>query len=180
MTSQNLIYSAGKNDECYTPAYFVELILPYIPAGAVVWCPFDTVESEFVKLISKTNKVIYSHISEGKDFYEYEPQEHWDVLISNPPFTGKAQIFERALSFNKPFALVMTMAWLQDATPLNLYWEAGRQRQLLMTNKRVDFQGNGKVTFMSGYMCADLLPRDIVDVPLRDTKKRLKKAKKVS
>jgi hypothetical protein len=65
MTSKTLLFPAGKNDECYTPAYFVELILPYIPVGAVVWCPFDTAESEFVKLIGKTNKVIHSHISEG-------------------------------------------------------------------------------------------------------------------
>lgn len=174
INSQKLAYSAGANDECYTPAYFVELILPHIPAGAVVWCPFDTPESEFVKLISKTNKVIHSHISEGKDFYQYEPNEHWDILISNPPFTGKAKIFERALSFGKPFALVMTATWFNDATPVNLFVNAGREMQLLLTNKRVDYQGTGKTTFMSCYICADLLPNSIVMQLLRETRKRKK------
>ena len=65
MTSQEVFYSKGKNDECYTPDYGVKPILKYIPEGAVVWCPFDTEESEFVKQISKTNKVIASHIWGG-------------------------------------------------------------------------------------------------------------------
>ena len=43
------MYSSGSNDECYTPDYGVEPILKYIPEDAVVWCPFDTEESEFVK-----------------------------------------------------------------------------------------------------------------------------------
>ena len=56
MKSKEVLYSSGNNDECYTPAYGVEPILKYIPEGAVIWCPFDKEESEFVKLISKTNK----------------------------------------------------------------------------------------------------------------------------
>ena len=34
-----------KNDEWYTPPHIVKLIMPYIPKGATVWCPFDTEES---------------------------------------------------------------------------------------------------------------------------------------
>ena len=54
----------------------------------MIWCPFDKEESWFVKLISEKNKVIYSHIDNGQDFYNYEPTEHWDCIISNPPFSG--------------------------------------------------------------------------------------------
>ena len=46
--SKKLMYSKGNNDECYTPAYGVEPILEFIPEGAVIWCPFDTEDSEFV------------------------------------------------------------------------------------------------------------------------------------
>lgn len=85
--SQKVLYSAGANDECYTPAYGVRPILKYIPKDWVVWCPFDMEESEYVKLIrANGNKVIASHISEGRDFYCFEPKEHWDCIISNPPF----------------------------------------------------------------------------------------------
>ena len=109
--SSKVLYSEGKNDECYTPYYGVEPILEYIPKDSIVWCPFDTKESEFVKQISKTNKVVFSHIKNGQDFLVYEPKK-WDIIISNPPFTNKREFFKRALSFNKPFALIMTILGL--------------------------------------------------------------------
>ena len=66
LDSKKLMYSSGNNDECYTPAYGVEPILEYIPKDAIVWCPFDDENSEFVKQISKQNIVVTSHINEDK------------------------------------------------------------------------------------------------------------------
>ena len=48
MTSKDILFSKGANDECYTLSYAVKPILKYIPKDAVVWCPFDTECSEFV------------------------------------------------------------------------------------------------------------------------------------
>lgn len=120
--SRKVLYSKGKNDECYTPAYAVTPIIKYIPKNAVVWCPFDTLESEYVKQIAENgNKVIASHIDNGQDFYTYEPKDKWDVIVSNPPFTNKRKIFERALSFDKPFALLFPLTWLNDAAPKQIF-----------------------------------------------------------
>ena len=164
MNSQSILYSSGSNDECMTPDYAVYPTLEYIPKNAVVWCPFDTEDSEFVKIISKSNKVIYSHISKGEDFYTYEPKEHWDIIISNPPFTKKKEIFKRALSFNKPFALLMTNVWLNDSAPKQLFKD--KDLQLLMFDKRIKFMNNGviqnKITFSSSYYCWNFLDKQIV------------------
>ena len=65
LDSGKLMYSSGNNDECYTPAYGVTPILKYIPKNVVVWCPFDTIDSEFVKQISKQNEVVFTHIQYG-------------------------------------------------------------------------------------------------------------------
>ena len=162
--SKDVLYSSGNNDECYTPDYGVAPILEFIPKDAKVWCPFDTEESEFVKQISQTHSVEYSHIEEGKDFFTYEPPE-WDVIVSNPPFKGKRKIFERALSFNKPFALLMTMTWMNEAAPVQLFENRGLQ--LLLFDKRIEFyqpnaKQRGKITFNSSYFCCDFLPQDIV------------------
>ena len=162
--SNDVLYSSGNNDECYTPDYGVAPILEFIPKDAKVWCPFDTEESEFVKQISQTHSVEYSHIDEGKDFFTYEPF-HWDVIVSNPPFKGKRKIFERALSFNKPFALLMTMTWMNEAAPVQLFENRGLQ--LLLFDKRIEFtqpnaKQRGKITFNSSYFCCDFLPQDIV------------------
>ena len=173
--SQKILYSGGKNDEKYTPRHAVFPILEYLPQDWVVWCPFDTEDSEFVKQIQKTNKVIHSHIWEGKDFYEYEPDEHWDCIISNPPFTKKRQIFERALSFDKPIALLMTNAWLNDKYSKWVFYESNRNMELLMFDKRIHFINpdgsiEKKTTFSSSYYCSNFLPKDIVLKKLDNTK----------
>lgn len=166
MDSQKILYSKGNNDECYTPNYAVKPILKYIPNDWVVWCPFDKPNSEFVKQIkNKGNKVIYSHIDNGQDFYTYEPNERWDCIISNPPFTNKRKIFERALSFEKPFALIMSNTWLNDSAPKQLF--ANKELQLLMFDKRmrfIDKNGNinNKITFSSSYYCYNFLPKQII------------------
>ena len=171
LDSGKLMYSSGNNDECYTPDYGVEPILKYIPKDATVWCPFDTEESQFVIQISKQNKVIRSHLESGQDFFDYEPDE-WDMIVSNPPFTDKRKFFERALSFNKPFALIMTNTWLNDSAPKQLFKE--KDLQLLMFDKRMKFispdgRDNDKITFSSSYYCYNILPKQIImeelDVP---------------
>ena len=170
LNSKKLMYSVGDNDECYTPSYGVTPILKYIPKNVVVWCPFDTEESEFVKQISNQNSVVYSHISLGQDFFTYEPY-HWDIIVSNPPFTNKRKFFERALSFNKPFALIMTNTWLNDSAPKQLF--KNKDLQLLMFDKRMKFnnpdgRSNDKITFSSSYYCWNFLPKQIIMENLND------------
>ena len=162
--SRTILYSKGSNDECMTLDYAVRPIIKYIHKDWIVWCPFDTQDSEFVRQISENgNKVIHSHISEGKDFYTYEP-EQWDCIVSNPPFTNKRKIFERALSFEKPFALIMSNTWLNDAAPKQLFKD--KDLQLLMFEQRMKFSKNGevqnKITFSSSYYCYKFLPKQII------------------
>jgi hypothetical protein len=163
------LYSKGLNDECYTPRYAIWPLLDFIPEGAIVWCPFDTKKSKFVQEISLYNEVIYSHCSvKGQNFYHYEPDK-WDILISNPPFSGKREIFERALSFDKPFALLMTVTWLNDSGPAQLF--KGKDLQLLMFDKRIHYENrntnNGSPTFSSAYFCWSFLPKQIIIKELR-------------
>lgn len=170
-SSRDILYSKGKNDECYTPRYGVVPIVKYIPKNWVVWCPFDTEESEFVKVLREQGyKVINTHITTGQDFYTYEPTEHWDCIVSNPPFTNKKGIFKRALSFNKPFALLMANTWLNDSAPKQLFRH--KQLQLLMFDQRIKFMNNGvvddKITFSSSFYCWNFLPRDIICESLKE------------
>lgn len=147
-----------------TPRYGVLPIVKYLPKDKIIWCPFDKEDSEFVKVLTEQGyKVVYSHIENGQDFYTYEP-EKWDILVSNPPFTNKRQIFERALSFGKPFALIMSNTWLNDSAPKQVFKD--KQLQILFFEERMKFSNNGvvqnKITFSSSYFCYNLLPKDIV------------------
>lgn len=179
MDSRAVLYSKGNNDECMTPDYGVAPIIKYLPRGKKIWCPFDKEDSEFVKQLRAAGfEVVNSHIDYGQDFYTYEPED-WDIIVSNPPFTNKRKIFERALSFNKPFALLMSLTWLNDAAPKQLF--AKKQLQLLMFEERMKFLNNGivqsKITFSSGYYCYNLLPRDIIMEKLMLPKQPLKTLK---
>ena len=83
------------SDEVYTPAYAVKPIIKYIKKDATVWCPFDFESSEYVRLIRENgNKVIATHIDTGQNFFYYEPEEHYDVIVSNPPFSVKDAIIK--------------------------------------------------------------------------------------
>jgi len=104
-----------RSDEYETPDYAVSPLLKYIPRNKVVWCPWDTADSEYVKQIGKTHKVVYS----DNDFFDWEPKQ-WDILISNPPFSEKAKTFERVVSFCKPFACLVSLNWLHMRAPFRL------------------------------------------------------------
>ena len=164
INSQAVLYSSGNNDECYTPAYVVEAILPYLSKDKTYWLPFDRDDSEFVRVLKNNGyKYINSHIDYGTNFYNYEPKE-WDILLSNPPFTNKRKIFERALSFGKPFGLLMSNTWLNDSAPKVLFKD--KDLQLFMFRNRIKFLNNGvinnKITFSSSFYCWDLLPKQII------------------
>jgi len=128
----------------------------------VIWCPFDKEDSEYVKIFKQNgNKVINSHLDNNQDFFSYEPNEDWDVIISNPPFSNKRQFFERAMSFNKPFCLLMTAQWLNDAAPVQLFLNHNRNLQLIHFDKRIIFKGyKTQPPFNSIYFCSDFLPKD--------------------
>ena len=161
----SVLYGPGRNDECYTPAWPVSAIQKYIPFDKTVWCPFDKADSKFVEVLGRTHNVIHSHIDDGQDFYSWEPTQQYDVIVSNPPFTNKRQIFERALSLGKPFALIMANTWLNDAAPIQLF---GDSMQLMLFEKRIKYTVNGvvqnKITFASSFYCWNLLPQQIVTV----------------
>ena len=111
------------SDEVYTPAYAVKPLIKYIKQymqnnqkdTLTIWCPFDMSISNFVQLFQKIPnvKVIYSHIDTGQNFFFYEPEEEYDIIISNPPFSCKDDILKRLFELNKPYAMLLPIPTLQ-------------------------------------------------------------------
>lgn len=150
-------------DEYYTPKILVDAILPFVPIEYTVWCPFDTKDSEFVIAFQERgNKVVYSHIWLGQDFFTYEPDEY-DCIISNPPFTRKLEVLDRLYKLNKPFAVVLGLPILNYQEVGEFF--VGKDLQLLIVDKKVSFDGN-TASFNNSYFCHGLLPKDIMFVHL--------------
>lgn len=150
----------NKNDERYTPPILVKPILKYIKSNSTIWCPFDTKDSEFViQLQEAGNKVIYSHIDLGQDFFEYEPNEDYDYIISNPPFSRKLEVLDRLYKLNKPFAMLMNIECLNYQVVGEFF--LNKPLQLLIVDKKVSFDGN-TASFNTSYFCNNMLPRDLM------------------
>ena len=98
-----------QSDEVFTPAYAVKPIIKYLPpATATIWCPFDMEDSEYVVQLRESGfKVIASHIDNGQNFFYYEPEEDYDYIISNPPFSIKDDVLKRLYELNKPYAMLL-------------------------------------------------------------------------
>ena len=152
--------SFNEKDEYYTPRILVKPILQFVKPNSNVWCPFDTKDSEFVIALKEAgHNVIYSHIWLGQDFFQYEPKEQYDCIISNTPFTRKLEVFDRLYKLGKPFAMICGL-------PILNYQEVGdffldKELQLLIVDKKVSFDGN-TASFNNSYFCHKMLPRDLM------------------
>jgi hypothetical protein len=152
--------SFNKKDEYYTPRILVEPIIKYLKPSSTIWCPFDTENSEFVlALKEKGHRVIYSHIIYGQDFFNYEPSEPYDYIISNPPFTKKLDVLERLYKLDKPFAMILGLPILNYQVVGEFFLD--KDLQLLIVDKKVSFDGN-TASFNNSYFCYKILPKDII------------------
>lgn len=156
------------NDEFYTPPYAVQPILKYIKPNSTVWCPFDTEDSWFVKLITAWGgQVIHSHINGGQDFFSMEVPE-CDYIISNPPYSLKGEILARLFEIGKPFAMLVGVVGLFESQKrFNMF--KNNEFEIMYMNKRVAYFKNYNEQkpslnppFSSVYICHKMLPKQIV------------------
>jgi len=156
----------AKSDEWYTPKNAILPIIKYIKKGSVIWCPFDTEESNFVKLFQNEGfKVVYGHIELGHDFFKYEPA-HYDYIISNPPYSMRNDILTRLFELNKPFMMLMNTNGLFDS---KVRWDLFSKNNFTLAylSGRVNYMKEyGKKEksappFQSAYICHEVFKEQI-------------------
>lgn len=155
------------NDEFYTPAYAVAPLVKYIDKDARVWCPFDTERSLFVRMLRKNgNKVTATHISSGHDFFTTFVD--CDCIVSNPPYSKKAEVIERLFLLDIPFAMLVGVVGLfESQRRFDLF--RSNDFEVMYLNRRVaylrdysDPQPSLHPPFSSVYLCRGVLPSRIV------------------
>lgn len=163
------IVAGSHNDEFYTPAYAIHPLVKYLKWGGVnkIWCPFDTEDSLFVKILSEQGfEVAHSHIANGEDFFTTEKE--CDAIISNPPYSLKTEVFERLFKLGKPFAMLVGVVGLfESAKRFSMFRD--NDFEIMYFNKRISYFKNYNdptpslnPPFSSVYVCKGILPKQIV------------------
>jgi hypothetical protein len=162
------------NDEYYTPNEAVEMILPFIPEHVKnIWECTAIKESLIVEVLKSYGyNVIPSHIKDGKDFLEYEPEEPYDLIITNPPYSIKDKFLRRAFSLKKPFMFLMPITTLEGLKRGKMFRE--NRIQLLVPDMRFNFKPgkNSGAWFQTSWFTHGLgLQKDLNFVPLSGGKR---------
>lgn len=161
------------NDEFYTPLYAIKPIIKYIKKDSIIWCPFDTEESLFVKEFKNLgHTVIATHIKNGEDFFDYIVP-NCDYIISNPPYSLKTEVFEKLFEIDKPFAMLVGVVGLFESQKR---FEIFKQNQfeIMYLNRRVAYfksydekKPSLNPPFSSVYLCHKMLPKQILFEEIR-------------
>ena len=155
-------------DRCYTPAYGVDPILPYIAPGAVVWEPAAG-SGNIVKALAP-RRVIGTDIHGAyadppRNFFDWQPSA-FDILVTNPPYSIKFDWLERCYDLGKPFALLVPVETIGAQSAQKLMERHGAEIMLL--NRRINFimpragLSGGGAQFPVLWLCWKLLPAPIV------------------
>lgn len=157
------------NDNFYTPAYAIYPILKYLKPKSHVWCPFDTEDSLYVKLLRESgHTVTATHIENGQDFFLTDPPDTCDYIVSNPPYSMKGRVFQRLFELNKPFAMLVGVVGLFESQqrfdmfrthPFEIMYLS---RRVSYFKSYTDQKPSLNPPFSSVYVCSGILPRPIV------------------
>lgn len=159
------------NDEFYTPNYAITPLIKYIKPSSHIWCPFDTEDSNFVKLLRlEGHRVICTHIGEGKDFFKCDVNKArvFDYIISNPPYSLKFEVFKKLFKIGKPFAMLVGVVGLFESQKRFTMFK-DNDFEIMYFDKRISYfkdysdqKPSLNPPFSSVYICKDLLPKQIV------------------
>jgi hypothetical protein len=162
------IVAGSQNDEFYTPKYAVIPLLKYLKPSSTIWCPFDTDQSNFVRVLSAAgHDVLASHIFSGFDFFS-TPTLEVDYIISNPPYSLKTEVLERLFSLHTPFAMLLGVVGLfESQRRFNIF--KNNKFEVMYFNKRISYMKDMSTQisdlnppFSSVYITQNVLPDRLV------------------
>lgn len=130
-------YKPDGRDNCQTPQYALDPLLPYLKTSWLIW-ESAVGEGNIVRKLRKSGfSVGASDILTGQDFFKYEPTL-WDCQITNPPFSRKYEWIDRSFSIGKPFALLLPLETLGAQKAQKLFERYSIE--IILLNKRVGYK----------------------------------------
>jgi len=125
-------------DDCQTPPYALDPLLPYLPKGAWIWesaCGEGFLASA---LYDNGFTVTATDLITGQDYFMYEPLSDYSIQVTNPPFSLKYPWYKRAYKLGKPFALLMQNYVFGSSQAQALWQRYGYG--IILLDARIDFK----------------------------------------
>lgn len=149
-----------KYDELYTPNYAIEPLIKYLPKNIKIWECTDYGFSNITKELKKNGYEVISTHKENFDFLNDKVNFDFDMIITNPPYSLKDEFLKRCYDYNKPFALLLPLTALEGVIRGEMYRK--NSIELLVFDKRVDFNGKNQCWFNTGWFCYKILPQQLI------------------
>ena len=149
MGNKNVYRDMGKSvfsDECYTSRAESDKVVDYLIDNNIlqkyknIWLPFDNeISNIYQALKSRYNgNIILTNLEMGIDFYNYEPDEY-DLILTNPPFKGRTNLFNRLHQLNKPFVILQAAQMFNNQFAVNYLCEYSEDYQFILPRSRMNF-----------------------------------------
>lgn len=149
-----------KIDDRYTPSYAIKPLLKYIPKGITVWECCDFGKSEITRLLKEHGCKVISTDKE-ENFFDYVPEEYFDIIITNPPYSLKDEFIKRCYEWNKPFCLLLPITSLEGKTRGQMFRKYGIE--VLVFDSRIEFLSNKNGNwFNTSWFCHNVLPEKLI------------------
>lgn len=142
-TGKKIQNVSQERDRYQTPPWAVTPLLPYIEHLPAVWEPAagDGLLAGELKRVG--HHVIASELLRGQNFFTWHPAREWDVLVTNPPFSIKADWMARCYRLQRPFALLMSLDCLGTAEMQGVM--KGQELEVIFLDKRINYIVDGVV-----------------------------------
>ncbi|KKK83798.1 hypothetical protein LCGC14_2789790, partial [marine sediment metagenome] len=93
--SNKALLGANKADDFQTPSSAVKPLLPYLDKSWIIWECATGKNNITIFLMKQGYQVISSDLISGQDFLEYYPDNHFDCIVTNPPYSLKDAFLKR-------------------------------------------------------------------------------------
>ena len=138
----------NKKDEWYTQDKDVENLLHHLKDDQIdnsrfrtIWCPFNDYDSAFKRVLEKHN---FKVIATAGDFFdEFNEPEHYDLIVSNPPFSKKVEVLKRLNKLDKPFIMLFGTTALNNGSFLEEL-ENTKWARMIFIKKRIIYFDKSK------------------------------------
>lgn len=123
-----------KYDDIYTPIEALYYIVPFLPKDKIYWeCCYG--KGYLAQWLRKYNYTVIG--SESIDFINQQPEEEYDIIITNPPFSKNKIFFKRAIELNKPFAFLCRLEHLGGVKAYELFKNI--HIQIIIPKRRIHY-----------------------------------------